>query len=729
MKTKAKYDYAQGGTLGDVSTIMGGLAGPAAVIPVAGPFISAGLGVGSLVTGMIAKNQSANQDQENVPAVMQNTMYAQGGEINALADPSMGQLTSINSGGTHEQNPMGGVPMGQAPDGSQNLVEEGETVLNREDYVFSDRLVVDKDMAEMFSLPKSVIGKSFADASKKLEVSKNYRNDIYAVSGSDKMMDRLMYAQEAMRMSNGVDGNTNSFAYGGKMGTRDGLKFTYDQLLARQLFAESSFNPNAKSSAGATGLAQFMPGTWKEFVKETGKTNYEPTNPEHAMEAQQWYLNKIANMPWIRDHDDKQSEEVRQAKIMAAYNWGPDNVRKHLTKQKMKGVDIYNSTEWINGMPEETKNYVDKVVLGNNEKFNEQFSEAFQNFEYKDRFQDKGQGNVDLRPDTSMPADATRVAMPTPQDIHDANNEYYMKHQNKFYDGGKLGVSLPKYTSPETFLKYNQPSNYRPLTAPSIRPTGPLGGFDNIMPLVPNKGLGYSPQSPYFEDIPAKNSESVSVTTDAQKKTETGLGSTGLFSPIDIGRAVPIVGNAISAITAANKDIEDPYITQINLRSGLKPVDLSGIKQQALAEQRAYNERTRETARGNAGMMQQGFRAGNANMLGSLSGIATQAQMMNNEIAAKDAEFMARQALGNAQLAASAQDQRMRALAQQQAYVDTNVNAALTNTSEFFKEKQLADMIGSGTGYNIYGDYIKATILARQQAAEARKAERNARTT
>ena len=36
-------------------------------------------------------------------------------------------------------------------------------------------------------------------------------------------------------------------------------------LLAAQLYAESNFNPFARSPAGAQGIAQFMPGTARAY--------------------------------------------------------------------------------------------------------------------------------------------------------------------------------------------------------------------------------------------------------------------------------------------------------------------------------------------------------------------------------------------------------------------------------------------------------------------------------
>ena len=57
----------------------------------------------------------------------------------------------INEGGTHDENPNGGVQMGVDPEGVPNMVEEDETVYD--DYVFSDNITVDDAMVEKHNLP------------------------------------------------------------------------------------------------------------------------------------------------------------------------------------------------------------------------------------------------------------------------------------------------------------------------------------------------------------------------------------------------------------------------------------------------------------------------------------------------------------------------------------------------------------------------------------------------
>ena len=123
-------------------------------------------------------------------------MYSMGGR--AFADG--GQLTQFTEGGTHEQNPLGGIPQGFAPDGKLNLVEQGETKLNAADYVFSDQIKVSKEIASLYGLPTSAVGKTFADASKKANRPDSRReNDTIEQVAIQRDLENLMQAQEQQK--------------------------------------------------------------------------------------------------------------------------------------------------------------------------------------------------------------------------------------------------------------------------------------------------------------------------------------------------------------------------------------------------------------------------------------------------------------------------------------------------------------------------------------------------
>lgn len=55
-----------------------------------------------------------------------------------------GELNSFDTGGTHEENPLGGIPQGIGANGKMNTVEEGETSYDFEEgkYIFSNRIKV-----------------------------------------------------------------------------------------------------------------------------------------------------------------------------------------------------------------------------------------------------------------------------------------------------------------------------------------------------------------------------------------------------------------------------------------------------------------------------------------------------------------------------------------------------------------------------------------------------------
>lgn len=118
-----------------------------------------------------------------------------GGDLNTYGGTYNGGLEYIDNGGTHEQNPFNGVPMGTDRNGTPNLVEEGETIWN--DYVFSNRLKVPETLTDKYKLSKDI---TFAEASKKLgkEIAET-PNDPISKRTFNSFMQDLQQSQEEVK--------------------------------------------------------------------------------------------------------------------------------------------------------------------------------------------------------------------------------------------------------------------------------------------------------------------------------------------------------------------------------------------------------------------------------------------------------------------------------------------------------------------------------------------------
>ncbi len=100
-------------------------------------------------------------------------------------------------------------------------------------------------------------------------------------------------------------------------------------LIRSVIRAESNFDPQAVSSAGAQGLMQLMPAT----ARELGVTD--------SFDAHQ---NIMAGTRYLKSLMDRYEGDVE--KSLAAYNWGLGNIAR-------KGTD---------SLPQETRSYVAKVM-------------------------------------------------------------------------------------------------------------------------------------------------------------------------------------------------------------------------------------------------------------------------------------------------------------------------------------------------------------------------------
>ncbi len=109
---------------------------------------------------------------------------------------------------------------------------------------------------------------------------------------------------------------------------------------------ESSFMPDARSSAGAKGLMQIMPATAKE-LKGSRVDNWYLYNAENNIELGTKYLRELL--------DKNKGNHVLAT---ASYNAGPHRIKRWLRNEKNMPADV-----WIETIPfKETRNYVKSVL-------------------------------------------------------------------------------------------------------------------------------------------------------------------------------------------------------------------------------------------------------------------------------------------------------------------------------------------------------------------------------
>ncbi len=104
------------------------------------------------------------------------------------------------------------------------------------------------------------------------------------------------------------------------------------KLLAAQCYQESTFDPNARSWAGAGGLMQIMPGT----ADELGLPRSEIYNPESNVSAATRYIAQLT-----KRFSDVPTPSERIKFVLASYNGGAHHVRDAMALAKKNGQSPY----------------------------------------------------------------------------------------------------------------------------------------------------------------------------------------------------------------------------------------------------------------------------------------------------------------------------------------------------------------------------------------------------
>jgi len=149
------------------------------------------------------------------------------------------------------------------------------------------------------------------------------------------------------------------------------------EMLWRQAFAESNWETDVENKGGYKGLGQIGDDVITDYKKAFKVKEVDPFDPVQNSTIHKWYMNKLYNSEWV--NKPNQDPNVRLAKALVAYNWGPKTARKWFTDKKKAGVDIYNSFDWLEDLPSEPKGYIDMIIFNKNtptRKYVEDLAEA-----------------------------------------------------------------------------------------------------------------------------------------------------------------------------------------------------------------------------------------------------------------------------------------------------------------------------------------------------------------
>lgn len=216
----------------------------------------------------------------------------------------------------------------------------------------------------------------------------SHLSDRFKLPGHETFSDESIYYDPSRPETTGGHWNSDGSFTPGPANPQP-WQFDQDDFDNRQFYMESAFGKYKDSPVGARGPWQIMPATEADYVKATGKKG-DVYDYNYAKGARDWYMNWLYNRPTVQNAGSELNKRARQ---VAAYNMGIGNLGKHLEKMKAQGMDVYNTTDWVDTLPtQETRDYVNFIVFRKDttNRTNENYRKALS--EYQSRNNSKARG-------------------------------------------------------------------------------------------------------------------------------------------------------------------------------------------------------------------------------------------------------------------------------------------------------------------------------------------------
>ena len=555
-------------------------------------------------------------------------MAAFGGYIGGNGGDWSDGLTFVNAGGSHSENPYGGVPVGIAPDQRPNLVEEGEVIWN--DYVFSDRIKVPKDLSEKYKLNDM----SFAKAVKKLQKGAEERpNDKIEQDSLNTILSELAQEQEAIRqrraekkVMNGLQELADIYAEGGGIHIAKNKRGTFTaaatkhgmgvQEFARKVLAnkedyspamvkKANFARNASRwSHGLGGYLFAMGGPEDNVELLPDELEYAFTN---GYKPSQLLIDTIKKseryMPEIYQNEYEENGEMKLDRPTIGYGTTDDDVIKAFEGKKMseKQAEYYLKKHVDNDI----KIIKNKIGKDNWNKLPKHTKEALLDYAYV-----RGAGNAidaytNYNSDIAKHYAAKKPNIAIPNRVQSILDTY----TEEAYKGNQETVTTPVVNSkirrslldeplePINITKYafgGPKGHYYPgpggqaqyLEYANEDPYWWMGDYKGEQEVIPEMGVTTYTGNPYSTPQGGTKQTQPTVVSSTSENPET---SRGLNLNASLLRYAPVLGSAISSIASALDTPNRSYAR--NLRNSARAFSnmMQPISSRPIANYLKYN--------------------------------------------------------------------------------------------------------------------------------------------